>query len=198
MDEDSSEQISNVQAAPQPKRSRAAEYSLLLGIFSNFALWLLGSIPAIILGGIAIRNINRSPSTLSGKGMAIAGIITACTGVLVCPVFILGSGLFHHHPDSNRAKCILQMSSIEKTIISHGNMNEIEPGQPIPVEVIVDEGYMEKLPTCPEGGIYTFTGKMPSGDAGSEPYTKCSIKNHDFDPWKDMGVDAQQKRSSDY
>ena len=64
------------------KTSPGAIWSLVLGILSMFCLWILGSIPAIILGTIAIKKINREPEKFSGKGIALAGIITGSVGIL--------------------------------------------------------------------------------------------------------------------
>lgn len=65
-----------------PKTSAGAIWSLVLGILSTFCLWVLGSIPAIILGILAIRKIQAQPDRLTGKGLAIAGIITGSAGIL--------------------------------------------------------------------------------------------------------------------
>lgn len=66
-----------------PKTSVQAIWSLVLGILSIPCLWILGSIPAIILGILALRNIDRSPDTLKGRGLAIAGIATGAAGVVM-------------------------------------------------------------------------------------------------------------------
>lgn len=64
------------------KTSPHAIWSLVLGILSLFCLWILGSIPAIILGVIAIKKQNQSPDSIKGKGLAIAGIITGGVGII--------------------------------------------------------------------------------------------------------------------
>ncbi|MCB1231093.1 MAG: DUF4190 domain-containing protein [Verrucomicrobiae bacterium] len=80
---------------PQPgaKNSGQAISSLIFGILSNTCLWIFGSIPAIILGIKAIKQIDRSGGAVTGRGLAIAGIITGCTGVLIglTPVGIAAS-----------------------------------------------------------------------------------------------------------
>ena len=53
--------------------------SLVCGLFW---MWGIGSIAAIILGYIALRQIRRDPFRLTGKGMAIAGIVLGWIGVL--------------------------------------------------------------------------------------------------------------------
>jgi len=66
----------------EAKTSSQALWSLILGILSITCLWLLGSIPAIILGILAIKNIDRSGGILKGRGMGIAGIVTGSVGIL--------------------------------------------------------------------------------------------------------------------
>lgn len=71
-------------AAPLPvaRTSMQAVWSLVFGILSITCLWLLGSIPAIILGILAIKNIDRSGGALKGRGIGVAGIVTGCIGIL--------------------------------------------------------------------------------------------------------------------
>lgn len=59
-----------------------AVWSLVFGILSLFCLWILGSIPAIILGALSIKKAKANPETVGGEGLALAGIITGATGVL--------------------------------------------------------------------------------------------------------------------
>lgn len=68
--------------APQPKTPAISVWSLVLGILSIFCLWILGSIPAIILGIVGIKKANENPQEVGGKGLALAGIITGSVGIL--------------------------------------------------------------------------------------------------------------------
>ncbi|NOX98583.1 MAG: DUF4190 domain-containing protein [Verrucomicrobia bacterium] len=78
----------NSQVEVASKTSKAAVWSLLLGV-SSFCTWVVGSIPALILGGIALNNINKSQGRLGGKGLAITGIVTGGGGLIV-GIFTLG------------------------------------------------------------------------------------------------------------
>lgn len=67
----------------QPEGSSGkATTSLVLGILSLFCNVLTG-LPAIIVGILALRDINRSQDRLTGRGLATAGVITACVGTLL-------------------------------------------------------------------------------------------------------------------
>ncbi len=65
----------------------------MLGILSITCLWIAGSIPAIILGLIALKKIGEFPATLQGKGFAVAGLITGGVGVFagLIPIGIAAS-----------------------------------------------------------------------------------------------------------
>jgi hypothetical protein len=175
----------NHQLVSGQKTSKAAIWSLVLGILSNLCLWLLGSIPAIILGVIAIKNINRDPAAIGGKGMAIAGIITGVTGLLigsgVVAIFFLGVSGYKKGAD--RAKCILQMATLEKLVVSHAGMHGIGPGESVASSVLVSEGYIPAPYTCPESGaIYTYTDRVPTGKSGTKAFATCDQKSHAFNP----------------
>jgi Protein of unknown function (DUF1559)/Domain of unknown function (DUF4190) len=71
--------------------SRKAAWSLGLGIASLFCSLLTG-IPAVILGALALGDINRSRGRTAGSGLAIGGIITGSIGVLLCCPAV-GAGL---------------------------------------------------------------------------------------------------------
>jgi hypothetical protein len=59
--------------------------SLVCGLFWIFGL---GSVAAVILGYIALRQIRREPLRLKGKGMAITGISLGWLGILALAVLI--------------------------------------------------------------------------------------------------------------
>ena len=165
------------------KTSQAAVWSLVLGILSNFCLWFLGSIPAIILGVIAIKNINRNPSGVTGKGMAIAGMITAGTGLFVgaAAFSILFIGVAAYKKGADRAKCVLQLATVQKMVTIHAKSKSLEEGDPLPVTFLVDDEYLPAMYTCPDGGSYTALGKVP--DSGTA-YLKCDHPDptHPFAP----------------
>lgn len=62
--------------------SGKAMASLILGILSLFCNVLTG-LPGLIAGILALRDIRRSRERLTGRGLAMAGIITACVGTLL-------------------------------------------------------------------------------------------------------------------
>jgi len=75
---------------PAPPTSNKALYGLLLGIFSFLCLFLTG-IPAMILGWMAMRDVNRSAGKLGGWGMGLSSLILGLVGTfLVSPCIGFG------------------------------------------------------------------------------------------------------------
>jgi hypothetical protein len=66
---------------PETTSGKSA-WSLGLGV-SSFLLLFLTGIPAVILGGLAIADINRSRGRVGGQGLAVGGIITGVIGTLL-------------------------------------------------------------------------------------------------------------------
>jgi hypothetical protein len=74
--------------AATPQTSGTAISSLVLGI-SSFFCWIFTGLPAVILGVMALRSINRSNGQLKGDGLAIAGIVTgAVSSFMILPIMI--------------------------------------------------------------------------------------------------------------
>jgi hypothetical protein len=73
------------------RTSGKAIASLVLGC-ASFFFWILTSIPGIILGILALRDIKRSQGMVTGEGLAIGGIVTGgigsfmgigCAGIMI-------------------------------------------------------------------------------------------------------------------
>ncbi len=91
------------------KTSGMAIAALVLGLMS-FLLGILTGIPAIILGIIALVKIEKSGGKITGKGLAIAGIIT--------PVFSFALMMVLLMPALNRVK----MQA--KTVLCQANLKQ--------------------------------------------------------------------------
>ncbi len=82
----------------QPQTNNKAVISLILGIAS----WVIGSvltgIPAVIIGHMAMREIDNSAGTQGGKPLAIIGLvlgylsIAGLVGICLFFVFVIGIG----------------------------------------------------------------------------------------------------------
>lgn len=71
-----------------PLKKGMAIASLVLGILSlsTCGLLVVGSLAGILLGFVAINNVNKNPQQFGGKGMAIGGIATSVIGLLLMVV----------------------------------------------------------------------------------------------------------------
>lgn len=74
-------------AEPEPKTDSRATLSLTLGICSVFCLGFLTGVPAIVLGLLSKRDIERSDGRSAGVGLAIGGIVSGMFGTLASLAF---------------------------------------------------------------------------------------------------------------
>jgi hypothetical protein len=86
-----------VRANPGPRTSPLAFASLVLGL-----LWLcgIGSLAAIVLGVVSQRQIARSNGTLTGKSLAIAGLILGIVGLAILALALSSRANVPGHPES--------------------------------------------------------------------------------------------------
>ena len=68
---------------PRGPEASGATASLILGLLGISCLWVVGSIPAIVLGFRARGLIRASGGRLSGGGMALGGIFTGLIGLVL-------------------------------------------------------------------------------------------------------------------
>lgn len=73
----------------QPQTSPLAIWSLVLSITSLFCCGLLTAIPGIICGHMARSKIRESNGTLTGDGLALAGLIIGYVGAVLFVVISL-------------------------------------------------------------------------------------------------------------
>jgi hypothetical protein len=74
-------------AAEQVRTSGKAMASLVLGLGAMFAFFLTG-IPAIVLGVLALREIQRSGGKTTGRSQAITGIVAGVLFGVLCSPFV--------------------------------------------------------------------------------------------------------------
>ena len=74
-------------AYAQPESKGLATAAMVIGIISVTVGWLcLGPIPgiaAIIMGAVALSQIKKTPDRVSGKPMAVVGVVTGSVTVLI-------------------------------------------------------------------------------------------------------------------
>lgn len=130
------------------KVSPQAVWSLILGILSITCLWLLGSIPAIILGILSIKRIDQSGGALQGRGLGVAGIVTGAVGVL--------AGLFlwsmfaaltmpAYHQIQSRASQAQEMNRLKQVVLAlHAHAADHDGAFPDDLGELVSSGLVEE------------------------------------------------------
>jgi hypothetical protein len=87
-----------------PQRTEAkAIVSLLLGLSSIMCLGAITGLPAVVLGALARKDIDRSSGTLTGRGIAAGGIVSGLFGTglgFVMLLFVLGGMLETSQPSA--------------------------------------------------------------------------------------------------
>lgn len=98
---------------PQPRLSRLAVVSLVLGLWGFATILLLGIIPAVlalICGHVALFKIQHSRRPLRGRLAAYAGLVAGYATVLLTPVFVIALAIAYpllvgnHEQSQERAR----------------------------------------------------------------------------------------------
>ena len=102
--------------------------------------------------------------------------VTLVIAVLLGLISVLFIGVTAYKEGSNRAKCILNIATVQKAVRSYQNLYELNIGATLASSDIAGAGKMiETLPTCPSNGTYTFGTTVP---AASTAYLTCSVSGH--------------------
>ncbi len=103
--------------------------------------------------------------------------VTLVIAVLLGLISVLFIGVTAYKEGSNRAKCILNIATVQKAVRSYQNLYELNMGAALASTDIAGAGKMiETLPACPSGGAtYTYGTVVP---AAGTPYLTCSVSGH--------------------
>jgi hypothetical protein len=158
--------------SPQPKTSGLAITSLVLGILSLLLSWnllpLLG-ILGVICGHKALSRIKQSGVALSGRGLAVAGLVTGYIGTALMVVFAI-PGFVKASDVAMTNACLSNLCQIDEAknqwAQEHHKLAADIPAESDLLPYLKDH----QLPKCPAGGTYTINqdSKSPT----------CSITNH--------------------
>ena len=107
----------------------------------------------------------------------IAGLtlieITLVIAVLLGLISVLFIGVSAYKEGSNRAKCILNMSNVQKAVRAYQNLYEKSEGDTLALTDLVGNGKLiETAPECPSQGTYSAAGNVPP--VGTV-YLTCSL-----------------------
>ena len=169
-----------------PKTSALAIWSMVLGILSFFCLSLFGSVPAIICGHMARKQMRASGENLSGGGFAITGLITGYLNVAVhLAVFAAIFTVSFQTPvrevrtDSYEAACRNNLMMLKLATDHWALEHSAAPGTELDFDQLRPHTHSNAQFSCPSGGMYSLhgVGKAPT----------CSFEGHTLEPRPDEG-----------
>jgi hypothetical protein len=163
--------MTTFQALPnrEVKTSSRAVWSLVLGILSMTCLWLLGSVPAIILGILALKTIENSGGAVKGRGLGIAGIVTGSVGIFVglAPIAMIAAiAIPAFSGFQQKAQSTKQMSDIRQLIYACKAYAADNNGAfPESLPILITDGYLDSKELL-------YWKASPSADE-AEPHLYC-------------------------
>ena len=117
---------------------------------------------------------------LNKKGQAGLTLIevTLVIAVLLGLISVLFIGVAAYKKGSDRAKCILNISTVQKATRSYQNLYDMRVGDALASTDIAGAGKMiETTPACPDPtGAYTFGTEVPGPGVA---YVDCSLAGSD-------------------
>ena len=140
----------------QQKTAGVAVASMVLGILGLTFLGLLGAVPAIICGHIALSSIGKSDGALGGNGMAIAGLVTGYLALAIAPLLLAIAipAFMKARTETQRMMCASNMRIIDSArqqwALETGKTSE----EPIPAAELEQRLPGGTMPVCPNGGEY--------------------------------------------
>ena len=161
---------------PQSKTSALAVWSLVLGILSLTCFSIFAAIPGVICGHKAIWGIEKSGGGLSGKGLAIAGLITGYIGIAFA-VFFIPMMMAIAIPNFVKARevsmhnaCINNMREIQTAKNQWALQKDKTAGDVPTADDLTPYLQDGRFPVCPAGGRYVI------GAVSNEP--TCTFPGH--------------------
>ncbi len=126
---------------------------------------------------------NNSPNKFSRScsGMSIIEL-SLVIAVLLGLISVLFIGVTAYKKGVDRARCIHNMNTIQKSVLAYANLNGYNSGANITGlnAILTSEGYFGTALSCPASGTYSYTSIIP---ITGETYTTCSIAEHDLLPF---------------
>ena len=170
MEHDNTQTYDDQQFQPQQTCGLAVA-SLVLGIASIACLGIFAGLPAVICGIIALSKINNSKGSLTGKGLAIAGLATGCFGMIFATAVMAGFllptlGMARATARATACKSNLRQIGMAVYRYSDANNGQLPPD----LKTLVD------AETVTEMGIFVCPSD-PAYDDDSDEWWYCSYES---------------------
>ncbi len=102
--------------------------------------------------------------------------ITVVIAVLLGLIAVLFIGVQNYREATNKSRCIMQISAVQKAVRSHQNLNDVATGGTLTqTDLVGTSKLIAVAPVCPSGGTYTWLGTVP---AIGTAYLTCSSTGH--------------------
>lgn len=102
--------------------------------------------------------------------------ITVVIAVLLGLIAVLFIGVQNYREATNKSRCIMQISAVQKAVRSHQNLNDVATGGTLTETDLVGTGKLIAVaPVCPSGGTYAWLGTVP---AIGTAYLTCDTTGH--------------------
>ena len=163
-----------------PQTSKLAIWSLTLGILSLICCTVFSAVPGVICGHKALSKIKNSGGTLTGQGLAIAGLITGYLGiawaVVAIPMMaaIAIPNFVKARETSMMNACINNLRQIDAAKNEWALEHSKKTGDTPTAQDLTPYFKNGAFPICPAGGTYTI------GPVGENP--TCSVSGHKLPP----------------
>ena len=125
------------------------------------------------------RRCPPDPGRMLRRGMTLLEL-TVVILVLLSLITILFIGAQAWKRGSDRTLCVMQINSVQKGVRSLSNLYGYGPGQSVAglqMRVVGLGRFVEKTPTCPASGNYTYGGVFGADTIPpiGELYMNCSL-----------------------
>jgi prepilin-type processing-associated H-X9-DG protein len=166
---DTSTSTKDRQAGPA-RTSGKAVAGFVLGLLSVAALLLLiTGLPALVVGWLALRQINGSDGRLRGHRLAIAGMVLGAAGTLLTVVGVVALVLYHMREMADRTACQDNLRRIGQAVFGYEEKHRefppaVLPGAKLPVEQRLSwlAGILPHLEPPPSALPVRGTARRPS------------------------------------
>jgi len=163
-----------------PKTCGMATASLVCGIMSMTCCGFFTGIPAIILGHKAKTKIKQSSNTLSGEGLALAGLILGyvnlALSIILIPIYaaIAIPAFVQARNNAGKFSCINNLRQIDSAKQQWATANcKLNDDVATWGDLLAtDKNYLKTSPVCKAGGTYTI------GTVTGSP--TCSVSGHNL------------------
>ncbi len=114
--------------------------------------------------------------------------VTLVIAVLLGLISVLFIGVSAYKEGSNRSKCILNISNVQKAVRSYQNLYEKAVGDALVQATLAGSGkLLETVPTCPSSGTYTWLGTVPAVGTAYLTCSKAAVADGDHKPTTTAG-----------